>query len=144
MRAGSLIGLTVLVALGGPVEAAGPEGVWVSASPHSRIERIHISGSKFSYTATVDYRCFTGICSTLESLFEDDTHSPPLFSVPLENLGPAPIVALRWQSGPPCNRARSNENPLAVWANATVAPSGATQIAEVGHPWCFVRPRAPR
>lgn len=145
MRPGLLIISNLLIAaLDSVAPSGGPAGVWVPGNANSAIARIHISGSPFNYTATIDYRCGMGICSTLQSLIEDNAHSSPTFSVPLEGVGPAPMLALRWQKGPPCNRAASDENPLAYWANANQTPSGKMQIAMVGRIWCFVHPPVPR
>jgi hypothetical protein len=145
MRCDSLKGLIVLLAIVLPGQAvASPDGVWLPADARNKIVRIHVSGARFAYTAMVDYRCGVGVCSTLESLFEDDSQRPPIFSIPLEAIGPTPVLILRWQSGPPCNRASVNDSPLAVWANATLAPSGATKFGTVGRAWCLVRPPASR
>ena len=144
MQSVLLVNSILLVAALGPAAAlGGPAGVWVPRDANGVIARIHISGSPFNYTATIDYHCGMGICSTLQSLIEDNAHSPPTFSVPLEGVGPAPMLALRWQKGPPCNRATSDENPLAYWANAKQTPSGKAQIVMVGRIWCFVHPAAP-
>ena len=143
MRIGALIGPIILVSILAPVQAfAGPEGVWISADASSTIKRIHISGSPFDYTALIDYRCRTGVCSTFQSLSADSTHLPPTFFVSLEGAGPTSTLALRWQSGPPCNHPKSGENPLAFWARAIRAPSGTTQIGTVGRSWCLVHPPA--
>jgi hypothetical protein len=145
MRRDSLVGLIVLLAIVWPGQAvASPDGVWLPADARNKIVRIHVSGARFAYTAMVDYRCGMGVCSTLESLFEDDSQRPPIFSIPLEAVGPTPVLLLRWQNGPPCNRASVNDNPLAVWANATLGPSGATKYAAVGRAWCLARPQVPR
>jgi hypothetical protein len=145
MRRDWLIGLIVLMAILWPGQTvAGPDGVWLPVDARNKIVRIHVSGARFAYTAMVDYRCGMGVCSTLESLFEDDSQHPPIFSVPLEGIGPAPVLALRWQSGPPCNLAKLNDNPLALWANATLAPSGGMKFTAAGRAWCLVRPPAPR
>lgn len=124
----------------------GPEGVWVPVQSGSAIERIHVFGLSFDYTATIDYRCRTGVCSTLESVSTDSAQRPPVFFVQLEGVGPTPQFALRWRSGPPCNRAKSDENPLGFWAKAIPAQSGQSQIGPAGRSWCFVRlgTKAPR
>ncbi|HEY2444485.1 MAG TPA: hypothetical protein VGI20_01935 [Rhizomicrobium sp.] len=140
MRFLSLIALLMLIASVDRVEAfGGPQGVWVSGKPDSMIRRIHISGSPLSYMAMIDYRCAARMCSTLQSLAEDDTRSPPLFLVDLESADPARVLALRWQKGPPCNRVASDDNPLAFWT-APVDKPGAP-IHAIGRVWCFVRPR---
>lgn len=138
MRPGSLIASIFFLMIFEPVAASsGPAGVWVPGNANSVIERIHIAGPPFNYTATIDYRCAMGVCSTLQSLIGDNV-SPPTFSVPLEGVGPAPVLELRWQKGSPCNRAASDENPLAFWA----AQSGKAQTSAVGRVWCFIRPPA--
>lgn len=139
MRPGPLIAsIFFLIAIFEPVAAfSGPAGVWIPGNANSSIERIHIAGPPFNYTATIDYRCAMGVCSTLQSLIEDNA-SPLTFSVPLEGVGPAPVLELRWKRGPPCNRAGSDENPLAFWATTTEA--GKPQIRTVGRIWCLVRP----
>ena len=139
MRFGLLIDLFMLMVMLKPAEAFGdPAGVWIPVKPDKAIERIHISGSPFNYTATIDYHCSMGVCATLQSLVEDNAHFPPTYSVPLEGVGPAPMLALRWQKGPPCNRATSDENPLAYWA---ATPSG--KIGAAVRMWCFIHPPAP-
>jgi hypothetical protein len=145
MRLRPLIGPIVLMVLSAPAGASGsPTGVWVSGNANSKVERIHISGAPFSYTAMIDFRCFTGLCSTLQGLFEDDSQHPPIFSAPLEGIGPAPVLALRWQAGPPCNRPRSTDNPLAYWATATLSKSGSTQLHAAGSSWCLHSPARPQ
>ena len=138
MRRGLLINSILLIAALDPVAAlSGPAGVWIPGNANSVIERIHIAGPPFNYTATIDYRCAMGVCSTLQSLIGDNA-SPPTFSVPLEGVGPAPVLELRWQKGPPCNRAGSDENPLAFWATQP----GKVQTGPVGRVSCFIRPLA--
>ena len=138
MQLSLLVGVLVVIAT--PVSGfAGPEGVWIPAGADSVIKRIHISGSPFEYTATIDYRCATGVCSTLQSVSADSTNLPGTFFVDLPGVGPTPTLALRWQSGPPCNVAKSHENPLAFWASTIKTRSGKTQIGAVGHSWCLVR-----
>jgi hypothetical protein len=139
MRPGSLIAsIFFLIVIFEPVAAlSSPAGVWVSGNANSVIERIHIVGPPFNYTATIDYRCAMGVCSTLQSLIGDNA-SPPTYSVPLEGVGPAPVLELRWQKGPPCNLAKSDEHPLAFWATQ----SGKVQTGPVGRVSCFIRPPA--
>jgi len=121
------------------VDAFGnPLGVWIPVKSDSRITRIHISGFPLNYTATIDYRCLKATCSTLQSLIEDGTPHPSIFSVQLEGVGPTPMLALRWQRGTPCNRPTSDENPLVFWGSAVSGPS--THLVPVGHPACFVHP----
>jgi hypothetical protein len=140
MRPGSLIASIFFLMIFEPVAAlSGPAGVWIPGNANSVIERIHIAGPPFNYTATIDYRCAMGVCSTLQSLIEDNA-SPPTYSVPLEGVGPAPVLELRWQKGSPCNRAASDENPLTFWVATSQA--GKTQARAVGRTWCFVRPPA--
>jgi hypothetical protein len=117
-------------------------GVWTPVKRDSVVERIHISGSPLDYIATIDYRCATAICSTFQSLIADPAHSET-FSVPLGGIGPAPMLALRWQKGPPCNRAGSDENPLAFWTAASHVPSGRQQAGAAGRVMCLVRPPPP-
>jgi len=143
LRRGELIILLTLVASVASPEAFGdPAGVWIPVKRDSVVERIHISGSPPDYIATIDYRCATAICSTFQSLIADPAHSST-FSVPLGSIGPAPMLALRWQKGPPCNRPGSDENPLAYWtADTARAPSGKTQRPAVGG-LCLVHPPTP-
>jgi hypothetical protein len=125
-----------------PVEAAGdPAGVWIPAKPDSVIERIHISGSPLDYIATIDYRCATAVCSTFQSLIADGAR-PPTYAVHLDGVGPAPVLALVWQRGQPCNRAGSDENPLAYWINSV--PSAKKQVGTPARVVCLVRPPVPQ
>ena len=134
--------LIALIANIVPAKAFDVAGVWIPVKRDSVVERIHISGSPLDYIATVDYRCGTAICSTFQSLIADPAHSP-IFSVPLGGIGPAPMLALRWQKGPPCNRTGSDENPLAWWTGAIHAPSGKQQASEAGRIMCLVHPPPP-
>lgn len=145
MRVGSYICSVMLIACLKPVEAFGdPRGVWIPANRDSLVTRIHVSGAALNYTAMIDYRCGLATCSTLQSLVEgDNTPHPSTFSVSLEGIGPAPILELRWQPGPPCNRASSDENPLVVWGSASASGSGKTHFSPVGRATCFVHPPAP-
>lgn len=138
-----LIVLILFIANVAPAEAStDPAGVWIPADAHSIIVRIHISGSPPAYIATVDYRCATSVCSTFQSLVAEGPSASPTFAVPLGSVGPAPTLALRWQKGPPCNRAASDENALAYWTAAVNAPSGKKQAGAVGRVLCLVRPPA--
>ena len=143
LRRGPFIILLTLIASIVSAEApADPVGVWIPARPDSVIERIHISGSPLDYIATIDYRCFTAVCSTFQSLIAEGSR-PPTFSVRLEGGGPAPMLALRWQSGPPCNHAGSDQNPL-VWWTASINPQpGKTDAGAVKRAVCLVHPPAP-
>ena len=122
-----------------PVEAFGdPRGVWVPVKPSNPITRIHVFGSTLDYTATIDWRCGQATCSTLQSLVESDSApDASTFSVSLENVGPAPMLELRWQRGPPCNGAMSNENLLVAWGTMIASPTGASHFRTVGPPTCF-------
>jgi len=141
MRIDSVVGLIAFACLASvSVEAFGnPVGVWVPVKSDSRITRIHISGFPLNYTATIDYRCFSATCSTLQSLIEDGTPHPSIFSVPLEGVGPTPMFVLRWQRGAPCNRPTSDENPLAFWGTTVAGPLGKTRLVPAGWSGCFVR-----
>ena len=140
MRIGSVVGLIALAYLVSAEASGNPVGVWIPVQSDSRITRIHISGFPLNYTATIDYRCFKATCSTLQSLIEDGTPHPSIFSVPLEGVGPAPMLVLRWQRGTPCNRPTSDENPLVFWGTTVAGPSMKTHVAPVGRPACFVHP----
>ena len=143
MRLFLLIAPTTLIAGIVSVEASGgPVGVWIPVKPDRVIERIHVSGSPLDYIATIDYRCFGAICSTFQSLIAEGAR-PPTFSVRLEGVGPAPMLVMRWQTGPPCNRAGADENPLAWWTATINAPSGKTQAGAVPRGVCLVRAPAP-
>jgi hypothetical protein len=63
--------------------------------------------------------------------------------VHLDGVGPAPLLALRWQKGPPCNRAGSDENPLAWWTAAIHAPAGKKEAGTAGRVVCLVPLSAP-
>jgi hypothetical protein len=138
MRIGSIVGLIAFACLVPGAALGGPLGVWIPIKPDSHITRIHISGVPLNYIATIDYRCFTARCSTLQSLIED-SHSS-IFSVQLEGVGPTPLLVLRWQRGTPCNRPTSDENPLVFWGTTVAGPSRSTQLVPVGRPSCFVHP----
>jgi hypothetical protein len=126
-----------------PAAASGnPLGVWTPVKRDNVIERIHVSGSPLDYIATIDYRCGAAVCSTFQSLIAEGVN-PPTFSVHLEGVGPAPLLALRWQKGPPCNRAGSDENPLAWWTAAIHAPPGKKEAGAAGRVVCLVRLPAP-
>ena len=138
-----LIVFILFIANVAPAEASNdPVGVWIPVDAHNVIVRIHISGSPLDYIATIDYRCGAAVCSTFQSLIADATH-PPTFSVHLEGVGPAPMLALRWQSGPPCNRAGSDQNPLAWWTASINTQPGKTDAAAVKRAVCLVQPPAP-
>ena len=138
-----LIGLILFIANVALAEASNdPAGVWIPADAHGIIVRVHISGSPLAYIATVDYRCATSVCSTFQSLVAEGPSAQPTFAVPLGSVGPAPTLALRWQKGPPCNRAVSDENALAYWTAAVNAPSGKKQAGASGRVLCLVRPPA--
>ena len=141
MRTVPLIVFAALVANGTPAAASGdPAGVWIPVNRDTVIERIHVSGSPLDYIATIDYRCGAAICSTFQSLIAEGAN-PPTFSVRLEGIGPAPLLALRWQNGPPCNRAGSDQNPLAWWTAAIHAPPGKKQQpGTAGRVLCLVHP----
>ena len=140
-----LIILVLFIANVAAAEAShDPFGVWIPADAHSIIVRIHISGSPPTYIATVDYRCATSVCSTFQSLAAEGPSASPTFAVPLGSVGPAPILALRWQKGPPCNRTGSDDNGLAYWTAAINPPSGEKQAHAFGRIVCLVRPPARR
>src|SRR5690349_10076180 len=140
-----LIVLILFIANVAPAEASSdPVGVWIPADAHSIIVRIHISGSPPTYIATVDYRCATSVCSTFQSLAAEGPSASPTFAVPLGSVGPAPILALRWQKGPPCNCAESDDSALAYWTTNIRAPAGGKQARTFGRVVCLVRPPASR
>ena len=143
MRLYLLIAPTALIAGIVSVEASStPVGVWIPVKPDRVIERIHVSGSPLDYIATIDYRCFGAICSTFQSFIAEGTR-PPTFSVRLEGIGPAPMLVMRWQTGPPCNRTGADENPLAWWTAGTNASPGKAQTSAVPRAICLVRAPAP-
>jgi len=138
-----LIVFILFIANVAPAEASNdPVGVWIPVDAHNVIVRIHISGSPLAYIATVDYRCATSVCSTFQSLVAEGPSASPTFAVPLGSVGPAPTLALRWQKGPPCNRAGLDDNALAYWTAAINAPSGEKQARAFGRVVCLVRPSA--
>lgn len=139
MRIDSIVGLIAACLMS--VEAFGnPVGVWIPVKSDSRITRIHISGFPLNYTATIDYRCFKATCSTLQSLIEDGTPQPSTFSIPLEGVGPTPMLVLHWQRGAPCNRLTSDENPLVFWDTTVAGHPTKTRLAPVDRPACFAHP----
>ena len=136
---GAFIGLMMLVASVAPVRAlTSPVGVWIPVPSHSEIKRIHISGSRFNYTVMIDYSCGNSVCSTLQDLTEDITH-PLRFSVRLEGVASMPMLDLRWQRGPPCNRGTSDDNLLVLFPTTIAAPPRKTQTIQLGAPSCFAR-----
>ncbi len=119
----SFIALMMLAASVAPVRAlSSPVGVWIPVHSNSAIKRIHISGTRFNYTAMIDYSCGVAMCSTLQDLSEDLTH-PLTFSARLEGVASMPFLELRWQPGPPCNRGASNDNLLVVLPTAIAKPT---------------------
>jgi hypothetical protein len=143
MRTVPLFGFVALVAHVAAAAASGdPSGVWTPVKRDSVIERIHVSGSPLDYIATIDYRCGAAVCSTFQSL-NAEGGNPPTFSLHLDGIGPAPVLALRWQKGPPCNRAGSDESPLAWWTAAIHAPAGKKEAGAAGRVICLVRLPAP-
>jgi len=116
MRPGSLIAsIFFLIVIFEPVAAlSSPAGVWVSGNANSVIERIHIVGPPFNYTATIDYRCAMGVCSTLQSLI-----GTMLLPRHIQCLSKA-LVRRR------CSNSVGKRDPRAIWQSQTNirSPSG--------------------